>query len=351
MSFDWPIAGGAPSARATIRTQPDDFQVTELLGFEPCGEGEHAYLFLEKRTLNTRDVVERIAALSGVRVRDIGYCGLKDRHASARQWFSVGLAGRPQPDWNALQAEGGIRVLRQCRHRRKLRRDSHRGNRFCLRLRELRGDRAELEQRLERARAAGVPNYFGEQRFGRGGATLSGARRWVHGGRRPPAARRGLYLSALRAYLFNQLLAQRVRSDSWNTLSPGEACMLAGSRSFFVCTAEDTDLARRLAAGDIHPGLPLWGRAAPGTASMLSGYRRSLAQWTDTCAFLEEVGVDVAWRSARLLPDDFCWQFCEDGTLQLDFALGAGSYATALLREVVCYSDGRGIGGSGSEQG
>lgn len=351
MSLDWPTAWGAPPARATIRTQPDDFQVTELLGFEPCGEGEHVYLFLEKRKLNTRDVVDRIAALSGVRARDIGYCGLKDRNARTRQWFSVGLAGRSQPDWEALQAEGGIRVLHQCRHRRKLRRDSHRGNRFCLRLRDLHGDRAVLEQRLEQVRDAGVPNYFGEQRFGRGGSTLSGARRWVRGGRRPPAARRGLFLSALRAYLFNQLLAQRVNSDNWNVLSPGEACMLAGSRSFFVCTAEDTDLARRLAAGDIHPGLPLWGRAAPGAASMLSGHRRTLAQWQDICAFLEEVGVDVAWRSARLLPDDFCWRFCEDGTLQLDFVLGAGSYATALLGEFVCYSDGSGIGGSGSEQG
>ncbi|MDZ7782516.1 MAG: tRNA pseudouridine(13) synthase TruD [Halioglobus sp.] len=151
MSPDWPTAWGPPPARATIRSQADDFQVTELLGFEPCGEGEHVYLLLEKRNLNTRDVVERIAALSGVRVRDIGYCGLKDRNARARQWFSIGLAGRSQPDWSALQAQGGIRVLQQCRHRRKLRRDSHRGNRFSLRLRDLRGDRALLEQRLERA--------------------------------------------------------------------------------------------------------------------------------------------------------------------------------------------------------
>lgn len=351
MSLDWPAAWGPPPAQATIRAQPEDFQVTELLGFEPCGEGEHAYLLLEKRNLNTRDVVERIADLSGVRVRDIGYCGLKDRNACARQWFSIGLAGRPQPDWAALQTQGGIRVLRQCHHRRKLRRDSHRGNRFCLRLRNLRCDRALLERRLEQVRDVGVPNYFGEQRFGRGGSTLSGARRWVEGGRRPSAARRGLYLSALRAYLFNQLLAQRVQRDSWNRLSPGEPCMLAGSRSFFVCTQEDADLSRRLAAGDIHPGLPLWGRAAPGAAAMLSGYRRILTQWGDICAFLEEAGVDVGWRSARLLPDDFCWQFCEDGALQLDFALGAGSYATALLREFVCYSDGSGMGGSGSEQG
>ena len=341
MITDWPAAGGTPSVRAALRALPEDFRVCEQLGFEPSGEGEHVFLHLEKRLLNTSDLVDRVARIGGVHPRDIGFSGMKDRNAVTRQWLSVRLAGRPEPQWSALEGEGDIRLLEAGRHRRKLKRGVHRGNRFSIRLRQLDGDRAQLEQRLATVARQGAPNYFGEQRFGRDGATLEQARAWSgRGGRRISRHRRGLYFSALRAYLFNGLLAQRVRAGTWGAVLPGDICHLQGSRSQFCCAEVDEDISRRAACGDIHPGLPLWGRAGEGEVTAGLRAALELVEGADgICRFLEGAGLDLAWRPARMLADDFCWQFCDDGSLQLDFVLGAGCYATALLTECVRLDD------------
>jgi tRNA pseudouridine13 synthase len=342
MIMTWPRAGGVPSARALIRCQPEDFDVSEELGFELSGEGEHVFLFLQKRNLNTLELQQRLAAVSEVPERDIGVCGLKDRNAVTRQWFSVGLAGRQEPDWHALEGAGDVQVLERGRHSRKLRRGVHRANRFKLVLRGLSGERGILEQRLQQVGMQGVPNYFGAQRFGRNGATLEQARRWAHGGgRRLTRVKRGLYLSALRAFLFNTTLAARVEEGNWNSICDGDVCILHGSRSRFCCERVDDELRERANTGDIHPGLPLWGRGAS-TASPERALqqRESLADHLPLCEFLEGEGLELSWRPARLLADDFCWQFCDDGALQLDFALSAGAYATALLAEIVQFEQG-----------
>lgn len=353
-----PLAWGPAPGTALIRCSPEDFKVNEQLGFELSGAGEHVFLHLRKRELNTLELVERLSKLAGVAERDIGYSGLKDRNALTQQWISIGMAGRVEPDWKSLENAGDVEVLDVTRHSRKLRRGVHRANRFTLVLRELVGEPAALEQRLCQIRAEGVPNYFGEQRFGRNGSTLEQAQRWLRSGRKVSRNKRGLYFSALRAYVFNQLLAGRVESQSWNTVAAGDICMLHGTRSFFTCDEVDADIRSRVAGGDIHPGLPLWGNGKPGeTLPPDIAGADVLSDCKEFCEFLEKSELALAWRPARLLPDDFCWQFCDDDSLQLDFALGAGSYATALLAEVVQYKEkdkkkeGKTKSGSGSEQG
>ncbi len=342
MTPGWPRAWGDPAASARIRCRPEDFRVSEELGFDPSGEGEHVFLFLQKRNLNSLELVQRLAALSGVPERDIGLSGLKDRNAVTRQWFSVGMAGRQEPDWQALEADGDVQLLERARHSRKLRRGVHRSNRFSLVLRGVSGDREDLERRLQLVRQQGAPNYFGEQRFGRNGATLEQALRWARGGRRRQTrARRSLYLSALRSFLFNTALAARVTAGDWNSISAGDVCILNGTRSLFACGSVDDELRARVGSGDVHPGLPLWGRGvSPASPERALQQRESLAEHRDLCEFLEGEGLELSWRSTRLLADDFCWQFCDDGDLQLDFALGAGAYATALLAELVQYEQG-----------
>lgn len=347
---EWPRAGEEPSASALLRTRPEDFLVSEELGFEPSGDGEHVFLLLQKRNLNTVELVRRVARLSGAPERDIGYSGLKDRNAVTRQWISVRMAGREEPVWNDLETGGDIRLLQKERHRRKLRRGVHRANRFSITLRELAGERSALEQRLVEVQRDGVPNYFGEQRFGRGGSTLVQARQWVaDGARRIPRNRRSLYLSALRAWLFNTLLASRVRAGSWNRIVAGDVCMLHGTRSHFHCEVPDEDIRQRARRGDLHPALPLWGQGSPSRALELAAVELASVEGAPRiCDFLEGAGLELAWRPARVLADDFCWQFCDDGGLQLDFALGAGSYATALLAEFIRYHD---ASGNNKEQG
>lgn len=340
-------AWGGPPGNALIRQVPEDFVVEEVLGFEPAGEGEHAFLFLEKRQLNSQELAARLAALAGVPPRDVGFSGMKDRNAVTRQWFSVGLAGRADPAWEQLEAQGGVKVLRSARHLRKLRRGVHRANRFTLVLRNLSGARDVLEERLHLLQQRGAPNYFGPQRFGRGGSTLRAAARWARSGGRVSRTRRGLYLSALRGFLFNELLAQRVQDGTWCAADADQVYLLNGSNSFFMGATEDDDIAQRLASGDIHPALPLWGRSAKAAvAAPVERCADMLVEHRDLCAFLEREGLQIAWRASRLLPDDFCWQFCDDGRLQLEFALGAGSFATALLAELVAVEDGSLVGGS-----
>jgi tRNA pseudouridine13 synthase len=340
LSLDWPRTWGEPVASCLLRVRPEDFQVEEQLGFEPEGEGEHAFLLIEKRGLNTMDVARMLARLAGVPLRDLGYAGLKDRRAQTRQWFSIGLAGRKEPDWSSLENEQ-LRVLKSSRHRRKLRRGVHRGNRFRLTLRELSDGSEALPSRLQQVREQGVPNYFGEQRFGFDGGNLEAGLSWLRGHTgKPERHLRGIYLSALRSFLFNQLLAERVKSKRWQLPAAGDVCMLSGSNSFFAAEQVDPELSARGSRGDIHVGLPLWGTGTPKCSEQLwQEQQQTLAEYEEICQFLLRQNMQLDWRAARLLPDDFCWQFCDDGTLVLEFSLATGGYATALLRELVCYKN------------
>ena len=338
MTLARPTVSATPEVTAVLRAQPEDFRVYEELDFELSGEGEHVFLHLEKRQLNSLELLERIANLSGIPPRDIGYSGMKDRNAITRQWFSVRMAGKAEPDWNELEGTDDVKVLQVGRHLRKLKRGTHKSNRFELCLRELQGPLDTLSQRLERVKTEGVPNYFGEQRFGRNGSTLEQANRWMQtGGRKISRTKRSLYLSALRAHLFNTMLARRVDEASWNKVVEGDACILNGTRSLFRPEQIDEDIERRCSIADLHPGLPLWG-----TGEQFSSEAQQSAALGDnleTGKFLERMGLEMAYRATRTLPDDFCWQFCDDGSLQLKFALGTGAYATAVLAELVQYND------------
>lgn len=344
MSGPWPSPRGEAAATARLRVLPEDFQVDELLGFEPGGGGEHLFLQVRKRGLDSETVAQRIAHWAAVAPRAVSYAGRKDRHAVTSQWFSVQLPGRADPDPAGLAEEGALAVLASARHPRKLRRGVHRGNAFRLRLRDVAaagdGDvRALLEPRLADLAERGAPNYFGEQRFGSGGSNLAQARRWRDGGRAPRGrGRRGMLLSALRSHAFNTLLAERVRAGDWDAVAPGEVCQLAGSRSLFAHDGSD-DLAARAAAGDLHLALPLPGRGE--RLEDAAARARQDAAWAALAAdirHLESAGVELAYRAARVIPGDFSWEFCEDGSLSLAFTLATGSFATAVVAELVDYS-------------
>ena len=329
----WPRAGGDPPASALIRSRPEDFQVEEILGFIPADTGQHVLLQVRKRGANTEWVARRLARLSGVPRRAVGYAGLKDRQAVTTQWFSLDLAGRAVPDWSVL-AEEGIEVL-QCRHHdRKLRQGAVRANRFRLVLRRLRGDRAALEAALQRIQCHGVPNYFGPQRFGRDNLQRAAAM-LLYG--RPVRDRfqRGMYLSAARAWLFNRVLAVRVAAGNWNQALSGDVLVLDGRHSVFPCPEPDADIQRRLAAGELHPTGPLWGTSGlSSTGAAAEWERRALEGEQAWCAALAGAGMKLQRRALRLMPRALAW-YWEGERLELEFTLCAGGFATSVLRELV----------------
>ena len=198
-----PRALGPVVLQARMRGSPEDFRVDEVDGFEPSGSGEHLLLDIEKRGMNTGFAAKRIAEWAGVPESAIGYAGMKDRHAVTRQRFSVHLPGREAPDVAGLQ-DDALRVLGQARHARKLPRGALAGNRFDLVLRDVQGDADAIDTRLRAIASRGVPNYFGEQRFGHGGGNVAEALA-MFDVRRVRREQRGLLLSAARSELFNRV--------------------------------------------------------------------------------------------------------------------------------------------------
>lgn len=335
MSQALPRAFGAPVLQARMRSAAEDFFVEELPAFEAHGEGEHLLLTVEKRGMNTAFAAKRIAAWAKLPEHAIGYAGLKDRHAVTRQRFSVHLPKRIAPDVALLESDE-LRVLESVWHNRKLPRGALAGNRFVLVLREMRGERSDVDARLGSIAEEGIPNWFGEQRFGRDGGNVAAALA-MFGGRRVRRDERSMLLSAARSALFNRVLAARVIAGNWNLALEGEVWILAGSRSVFGPEPLDATLARRLADFDIHPSGPLWGAGelrCSGECRELELAALSDAEAQSLRTGLEQVDLKQERRALRLRAEQLSWQWLEEDTLQLSFALPPGSYATAVLHEL-----------------
>ncbi|MFC6841771.1 tRNA pseudouridine(13) synthase TruD [Xanthomonas theicola] len=330
-----PRAHGPSVLRATLRSAPEDFQVDELPGFEPSGEGEHLLLTVRKRGQNTAFVAKRLAQWAGLPEMAVGYAGLKDRHALTTQWFSVHLPRRVAPDL-ALLDDADVQVVASTWHSRKLQRGTLAGNRFVLVLRQVQGARAAIEQRLDAIAARGLPNWFGEQRFGRDGGNVAAALA-MFGGRRMRKDQRSLLLSAARSALFNRVLARRVAQDDWDRPLDGEVWMLDGSRSVFGPEPWSQTLAERLARFDIHPSGPLWGAGELRSRDAAADLERAALADAASLALragLEQAGLKQERRALRLRPQALAYQWLDADVLQLAFALPPGCYATAVLQEI-----------------
>lgn len=317
-----------------IRSTADDFQVDENLGFEPAGKGEHILLQIRKRHLNTEAVARQLAQLAGVKLMDVGYAGLKDRMASTSQWFTVNLAGKPEPDWTVLACDD-LQFLTAARHDRKLRRGALQSNRFSLIVRDLQGEIADIEPRLMRIKQQGVPNYFGGQRFGH--ANLDRAAAMFEGQLRvKDRHQRSLYLSSARSELFNRVLSHRVTAGNWNHAVAGDVMMLEGTHSIFSVTQANAEVEERVMQGDIHPTGPLWGRGELRTGLDARQIEENVLQeCTSWRRGLEQAELDQQRRSLRLKVQDLKWDFISSHEVQVQFGLPSGSYATMVLREMV----------------
>lgn len=339
-----PCAWGESCGSATLKAQPEDFRVTELLDIELSGTGEHLWLLLEKRDLNTEEVAKRLARAAGVKLKDVSYSGLKDRRAITSQWFSMQLPGRADPDFTALWG-ADLRCLDVQRHARKLQRGAHRANHFVIRLKDLKADQANLNRRLEQISGGGVPNYFGPQRFGRDGGNIQQARQWAERGALPPArGTRSRLLSTARSLIFNQVLAQRVAEGSWNLLKPGDCLAFTDSRSHFAAQRMEPE-DQRFDALDLHPTGPLWGLGdLPVTDDVLMLEKNVAAGEPELTAWLEVAELKQQRRILRLPITGLTWHYpCAD-CIELEFTLPTGCFATAVLRELLVLTDEPGGG-------
>ena len=309
----WPKAYPASGASATLKRLNEDFIVTELPLQSPSGEGEHLWLDIEKNGANTAYVAQQLAEAASVQERDVGYAGLKDRYAITRQWFSIYLPKGETPDLTRL-AHPEFKVLSQSRHIKKLRPGDLQGNRFRIVLRDVAGERDAIEANLQAMASQGVPNYFGAQRFGHdGGNVMQGLAMLSHQIRVRNPKKKGIYLSAVRSFVFNEVLALRIQQGLWGKTLPGDVMDEAG-----------------------RPTGPLWGRGRLITTDEALALENGVAERHATlCDGMEHAGLNQERRALVASPLGLSWEWPQADQLLLTFALPAGNYATSVLNEVL----------------
>ncbi|KTD06180.1 hydrogenase [Legionella gratiana] len=335
-SLDWPRVYGLPKSTAVFKNTPEDFQVNEFFDSSFTGQGEHILLKIEKRGLTTEEVVKSLAKLLRKPIKSIGYAGLKDRQALTTQWLSIHAPGEIIPEMEQYAAPGW-RVLECTRHHKKLRPGFLTGNQFIIRLREV-SHLGDLQQRIEQIQEFGVPNYFGEQRFGREAGNLFKAEEMLVLGRKvKDRFLNGIYSSAARSWIFNLILSQRVVERCWNTPLSGDVMQLSGSNSIFVIDEVNEEVLQRIKDKDISPASPLPGRSKHKVKdNALALIHKIYASWQPWLNGLELFGLEEAWRANILHVEQFKYTI-QNNRVELSFILPAGSYATAVLRELSDY--------------
>jgi len=334
-NLELPYLHGGPLGRALFKGLLDDFEVEELLGFEPSGVGEHCLVWAEKRNLDSNVAAARLADAVGLRRRLVSHCGLKDRHAVTRQWFSLHMPGQPSPEPDALESEG-LRVLRISRNTRKLRRGIHLGNRFIIRLREPDFEASAAALRWSHISCRGAPNFFGNQRFGNEGRNVEKALAMFRGEFTPgDRLLRGLLLSAARSHLFNAVVAERMRLGLWDVALPGEVYGFPDNGTLLLIENQRGDEMQRFADGRLELTAPLWGCGALTSAGAVRDLEMAVMScYPELTAGLEAAGLRQERRVMRLRPIQPNFTPLPEGDFRLCFDLPRGTYATTLLREL-----------------
>ncbi len=361
---------------ATYKAHTTDFIVNELLPLEFTGKGEHLWLHIQKSGMNTAYLAKLLSEWAEIPLRDVGFSGLKDRHALTTQWFSLRIPKKQLPDSEFAPVDIGanesITILEQQWHNKKLNRGTHRANQFTITLRDIQfadlevtaseqdlsakqSDKSAVEQHLANISTTGVPNYFGPQRFGRNGNNIREAlalfarpapesRPQPKKSKRKQAPREqnSMELSAARSLIFNEILAARVRDGSWTNGLAGEVFNLNGSGSIFASEAIDETLQARLASGDIHPTAVLWGLGNDKVSGVAAAIENEIVQNNpllhQLATGLEKRDIKAQRRALRLPIEGLSWEWQDidnEPILVLSFTLTTGSFATSVLSSLV----------------
>ncbi|MFQ3209749.1 MAG: tRNA pseudouridine13 synthase [Colwellia sp.] len=338
---------GKPESNGLLRSQISDFTVVEVLPFLPCGEGEHLFIHIRKTGANTLFVARELAKYFNVKEQLVSYAGLKDRFAVTEQWFGVHVPGKQEYDLDDLNIEG-VEILSHKRHNKKLRTGALSGNRFELILREVTAIKAFTE-RWQKIVEQGVPNYFGEQRFGIGGGNIERALSLFAGQKIKDKKKRGIYLSAARSHIFNSVLNERIQQQRFDKVAVGDVLMLAGTQSVFHLDEVDSAIEQRFIDKDLDITATMWGAGELMTSNEPLALEQVIADKNpEFCQGLPRFGLKQERRRIRLTVSDTDLELLSaseslvhegKNAVKISFFLPPGSYATTVLRELLNYQD------------
>jgi tRNA pseudouridine13 synthase len=338
---------GKPQSSGLLRSQKSDFKVFEQLPFSPIGEGEHLFIYIRKTGANTVFVARELAKYFKVKEQLVSYAGLKDRFAVTEQWFGVHVPGKQVYDLQDLTIEG-VEVLEYARHNKKLRTGALTGNRFELILRNVTHVQT-LQERWKEIVAQGVPNYFGEQRFGIDGGNIDKALALFSGTKIKDKKKRGMYLSAARSCIFNAVISERIQQGIFTKLQQGDVLMLAGTQSVFHLDELDDSIEQRFLDKDIDLTAPMWGAGDLMTSDNPKETEQRVSEkYGEFSEGLPRFGLKQERRRIRLIVENPNIEILANeqendnglSSIKICFTLPAGSYATTVLRELIDYQDG-----------
>ncbi|SFV64107.1 tRNA pseudouridine 13 synthase [hydrothermal vent metagenome] len=336
-----------------FKQSPRDFVVEELPIYEFSGEGEHLILLVRKKNLSTNEMVGQIARYLGIKNREIGYAGLKDKHAMTKQYIS--LHKKYEEAMEGFNFEG-IKIISKTYHNNKIRIGHLKGNRFYIKIKKVNPTSAiKIDEALKNIKNNGMPNYFGYQRFGNDGDNHILGEKLAKGEARERNPRvKKLLINAYQSYLFNNWLSKRLEINS--LVSSFEPKDLAGQLDIPLEELEKMKAQShvfKLMSGDLmehYPKGKLFEFEATendfsrfnehdiSVTGLLCGKKVRVAEGLAgeiEKKFDDEISADGARRFAWIYPTDIEGRFNPiEAQYELNFTLPKGSYATVLLEEI-----------------
>lgn len=322
----WPSIYSEPCGSGVIKQEFADFRVVEQLSFEPSGNGEHLFVFIEKVDANTRFVANELARLFGCASKDIGFAGMKDRHAITQQWFSVYLTKAKVKDWQQI-THPNFSIVKAAFHNKKLKIGELESNRFTIVVRNFLGNMNCVEYRIQELAQAGLPNYFGPQRFGNDFSNWHEGKAWLKGALKASRNQEGLLISALRSYLFNEILAERVKQGNWNKLIDGDVAY----------NTEDGKVLERYSSPEsLIPAAPLFGRDRYQSKEAAAAIQEHVLQrYGEITDQLLKKRVNGDWRPLVCRVSNLNFNRLSGNSFTLEFTLPKGSFATNLINQII----------------
>lgn len=336
-----------------FKQTPRDFVVEEIPLYEFSGEGEHLILFVRKKNLSTSEMIGYFARYLGIKNRDIGYAGLKDKNAMTKQYISL-----PKKYEEALEdfTSDNIKILSKTYHNNKLRIGHLSGNRFYIRLKKVNPTSAKkIDEALKNISDRGMPNFFGYQRFGSDGDNHILGEKIAKGDRREKNPRiKKLLINAYQSHLFNLWLSRRLEINSLvESFSVEELENILNMQKSELDALKKQTHPFKVLIGDLMEHYPhgrlfsfdgssedyaRFSNRDISVTGLLSGKRVKVT--TDSARIIEKdydeaINADGARRFAWIYPSDIEGRFNQvEAQYELNFSLPKGSYATVLIEEI-----------------